>query len=197
MALVPSVIETTERGERGMDIYSRLLRDRVMFVGGEINRFAANTIVAQLLLLQSEDPERDISMYINTPGGDVDSGLAIYDTMQYVEPPIQTVCLGIAASMGALILAGGTKGKRFALPSGRIMIHQPMMGLPPGTAAADVDIESREILRMRDRLEKVLVKHTGQAPEKIAKDTERNFWMNAEEALEYGIIDQIVEKHQS
>jgi len=179
-----------------MDIYSRLLRDRVMFLGGEINRFAANTIVAQLLLLQSEDPERDISMYVNSPGGDVDSGMAIYDTMQYIEPDIQTVCVGIAASMGALVLAGGAPGKRFALPSGRIMIHQPMMGLPPGTPAADVEIESREIIRMRKRLEGVLVKHTNQSPERIAVDTERNFWMNAEEALEYGIIDQIVEKHQ-
>lgn len=196
MALVPNVIETTERGERGMDIYSRLLRDRVIFLGGEINRFAANTIVAQLLLLQSEDPERDISMYINSPGGDVDSGMAIYDTMQYIEPDIQTVCIGIAASMGALVLSSGAPGKRFALPSGRIMIHQPMMGLPAGTPATDVEIESREILRMRRRLEDVLVKHTGQTGERIAKDTERNFWMNAEEALKYGIIDQIVEKHQ-
>ena len=196
MGLVPNVIETTDRGERGMDIYSRLLRDRVLFVGGEINRFAANTIVAQLLLLQSEDPERDISMYINSPGGDVDSGMAIYDTMQYVKPDIQTVCLGIAASMGALILTGGTAGKRFSLPSGRIMIHQPMMGLPAGTPAADVDIESREIIRMRDRLEGVLVKHTGQDQARVAKDTERNYWMNAEEALAYGIVDQIVEKHQ-
>ncbi len=197
MGLVPNVIETTERGERGMDIYSRLLRDRVMFLGGTISTFAANTIVAQLLLLQSEDPERDISMYVNSPGGEVDSGMAIYDTMQYIEPDVQTVCVGVAASMGALVLAGGAPGKRFALPSGRIMIHQPMMGLPPGTPAADVEIESREIIRMRKRLEGVLVKHTNQSAEKIAVDTERNFWMNAEEALEYGIIDQIVEKHQS
>ncbi len=197
MGLVPNVIETTERGERGMDIYSRLLRDRVMFLGGTISTFAANTIVAQLLLLQSEDPERDISMYVNSPGGEVDSGMAIYDTMQYIEPDVQTVCVGVAASMGALILAGGTKGKRFALPSARIMIHQPMHGIAPMTRAADIEIESREIVRMRERLEGVLVKHTGQPAEKIASDTTGNLWMNVEEALEYGIIDQIVEKHRS
>ncbi|MDP6349889.1 MAG: ATP-dependent Clp protease proteolytic subunit [Chloroflexota bacterium] len=196
MGLVPNVIETTERGERGMDIYSRLLRDRVMFLGGEINTFVANTIVAQLLLLQSEDPERDISLYVNSGGGEVDSGMAIYDTMQYIEPDVQTVCVGMAASMGALVLAGGTKGKRFALPSARVMIHQPMIGIPPYTRAADIEIESREVVRMRQRLEGVLVKHTNQSPEKITADTTGNHWMNAEEALEYGIIDQIVEKHQ-
>jgi ATP-dependent Clp protease protease subunit len=194
MNLVPIVIEKDGRGERAYDIYSRLLKDRIVFLGTSIDDNVANTIIAQLLFLESEDPAKDIYLYVNTPGGLITSGLAIYDTMQYVKPPIVTICIGQAASMGAVLLAGGTKGKRYALPHSRILIHQPLGGAQG--QATDIDIQAKEILRMREEINRILKKHTGQPIEKIAMDTERDFYMTAEQAMEYGIIDQIVEKRQ-
>jgi len=188
--LVPIVVEQTNRGERAYDIYSRLLKDRIIFVGAPIDDVFANLVIAQLLFLEAEDPEKDINLYINSPGGSVTSGLGIYDTMQYVKPPINTICLGQAASMGALLLAAGTKGKRFALPNARIMIHQPMGGFQG--QATEIDIHAREILKIRERLNEILAKHTGQPLEKIANDTERDYFMSGEEAKRYGLIDEVI-----
>lgn len=189
--LVPMVIETTGRGERAYDIYSRLLKDRIIFIGTAIDDTVANLIIAQLLFLQMEDPEKDIEIYINTPGGSVTSGLAIYDTMQFVKPDVNTYCVGQATSMGALLLAAGTAGKRYALPHSRIMIHQPWGGVQG--AAADISIQAQEILRLRARLEEILAKHTKQPLEKIQKDSDRDYFMSAEEAKIYGIVDEVIE----
>jgi ATP-dependent Clp protease protease subunit len=188
--LVPIVIEQTNRGERAYDIYSRLLKDRIIFLGAPIDDVFANLIIAQLLFLEAEDPEKDINLYINSPGGSVTAGLGIYDTMQYVKPPITTICLGQAASMGALLLTAGTKGKRFALPNARVMIHQPMGGFQG--QATEIDIHAREILKIRERLNDILSKHTGQALDKIALDTERDYFMSGEEARKYGLIDEVI-----
>ena len=190
MNFIPIVVEQTGRGERAYDIYSRLLKDRIVFLGSVINDDVANVVTAQFLFLESEDPERDIYFYINSPGGSVTSGLAIYDTMEYVKPQVSTVCLGQAASMGALLLACGAKGKRFALPHARIMIHQPLGGFEG--SATDVDIQAREILRMREELNSVLMKHTGQTLKKIEKDTDRDLFMTGKQALEYGIVDEVI-----
>lgn len=192
MNLVPIVIEKDGRGERAYDIYSRLLKERIVFLGTSIDDNVANIIIAQLLFLESEDPAKDIFLYINSPGGYLTSGLAIYDTMQYIKPQVVTMCLGQAASMGAVLLAGGEKGKRYALPHSRILIHQPLGGAQG--QASDIDIQAKEILRMRSEINKIFTKHTGQSIEKIAADTERDFFMNPEQAIEYGIVDQIVEK---
>jgi ATP-dependent Clp protease protease subunit len=188
--LVPIVIETTNRGERAYDIYSRLLKDRIIFLGAPIDDIFANLIIAQLLFLEAEDPEKDINLYVNSPGGSVTAGLGIYDTMQYVKPPINTICLGQAASMGAFLLTAGTKGKRFALPNARVMIHQPMGGFQG--QATEIDIHAREILKIRERLNEIMAKHTGQPLEKISQDTERDFFMSAEEAKRYGLIDEVI-----
>ncbi|MBI2105136.1 MAG: ATP-dependent Clp endopeptidase proteolytic subunit ClpP [Candidatus Omnitrophica bacterium] len=188
--LVPIVVEQSPRGERAYDIYSRLLKDRVIFIGTPVDDIVSNLIIAQLLFLQNEDPEREISVYINSPGGSVTAGLAIYDTMQFVKPPVATYCVGQAASMGALLLCAGAKGKRFALPAARIMIHQPWGGVQG--AAADISIQAREILRLREKINELLVKHTGQPLEKIQKDTDRDYFMSADEAKEYGIIDEVI-----
>ncbi len=188
--LVPIVVEQTNRGERAYDIYSRLLKDRIIFLGAPVDDIFANLVIAQLLFLEAEDPEKDINLYINSPGGSVTAGLGIYDTMQYVKPPINTICLGQAASMGALLLAAGTKGKRFALPNARIMIHQPMGGFQG--QATEVDIHAREILKIRERLNEILARHTGQALDKISRDTERDYFMSGEEAKKYGLIDEVI-----
>ena len=188
--LVPMVVEQSPRGERAYDIYSRLLRDRIIFIGTPIDDIISNLIIAQLLFLQNEDPDKEISIYVNTPGGSVTAGLAIYDTMQFVKPPVATYCVGQAASMGALLLCAGTKGKRFALPAARIMIHQPWGGAQG--AATDISIQAKEILRLREKLNEVLVKHTGQPVEKIEKDTDRDYFMSAEEAKTYGLIDEVI-----
>jgi ATP-dependent Clp protease protease subunit len=190
MSIIPIVIEQTGRSERAYDIYSRLLKDRIIFVGTVIDDHVANTVIAQLLFLQSDDPDKDIHLYINSPGGIVSSGLAIYDTMQYVKPNIATYCIGQATSMGALLLAAGTTGKRFALPHSRIMIHQPMGGFHG--SATDVEIHAREILKMKETLNQILSLHTGQPLEKIQADTERDFFMSGEEAKEYGIVDNVI-----
>ncbi|WP_028842232.1 ATP-dependent Clp endopeptidase proteolytic subunit ClpP [Thermodesulfovibrio yellowstonii] len=190
MSIVPIVIEQTGRTERVYDIYSRLLKDRIIFIGTEINDQVANVVIAQLLFLQTEDPEKDIHIYINSPGGMVSSGLAIYDTMQYVKPDIATYCIGQASSMACVLLAAGTKGKRFALPHSRVMIHQPIGGFYG--QATDVEIHAKEILKMKDLLNNILAKHTGQPIEKIQKDTERDFFMSAEEAKLYGIVDEVI-----
>jgi len=190
MSIIPIVIEQTGRTERAYDIYSRLLKDRIIFVGTGIDDPIANIVIAQLLFLQTEDPEKDIHLYINSPGGIVSSGLAIYDTMQYVKPDIATYCIGQAASMGALLLSAGTKGKRFALPNSRIMLHQPMGGFHG--QATDVEIHAREILRMKDTLNKIIAFHTGQSLEKIQADTDRDFFMSGAEAKEYGIVDEVI-----
>lgn len=192
MSLVPIVIEKDGRGERAYDIYSRLLKERIVFLGTGIDDMIANIIIAQLLFLESEDPSKDIYLYINSPGGVITSGLAIYDTMQYIKAPVVTTCIGQAASMGAVLLAGGEKGKRFALPHSRILIHQPLGGAQG--QASDIDIQAREILRMRESINGILVRHTGQPLEKVAKDTERDYFMDAGQAIEYGIVDQILEK---
>lgn len=191
--LVPMVIEQTGRGERAYDIYSRLLRDNIIFLGTPIDDNVANLIIAQLLFLAAEDPEKDIQVYINSPGGSITAGMAIYDTMQYVKNDIMTICIGQAASMGAMLLAGGTAGKRFALPTSRILIHQPLMSGLSGQAT-DIDIHAREILRMREILNQLLAKHTGQRLEKVEKDVERDFIMNSLQAKEYGLIDDIIDK---
>lgn len=188
--LVPIVIETTNRGERAYDIYSRLLKDRIIFLGAPIDDIFANLIIAQLLFLEAEDPEKDINLYVNSPGGSVTAGLGIYDTMQYVKPPINTICLGQAASMGAFLLTAGTKGKRFALPNARVMIHQPMGGF--SGQATEIDIHAREILKIRERLNEIMAKHTGQPLERISQDTERDYFMSAEEAKRYGLIDEVI-----
>jgi len=188
--LVPIVIETTNRGERAYDIYSRLLKDRIIFLGAPVDDIFANLIIAQLLFLEAEDPEKDINLYVNSPGGSVTAGLGIYDTMQYVKPPINTICLGQAASMGAFLLTAGTKGKRFALPNARVMIHQPMGGFQG--QATEIDIHAREILKIRERLNELMAKHTGQPLERISQDTERDYFMSAEEAKRYGLIDEVI-----
>jgi ATP-dependent Clp protease protease subunit len=192
--LVPIVVEQTSRGERSYDIYSRLLRERIIFLGTGVDDTIANLVIAQLLFLESEEPEKDINFYINSPGGIVTSGLAIYDTMQYIKPEIQTICIGQAASMGALLLAAGTAGKRFALPHSRILIHQPMGGFQG--QASDIEIHAREILRMRGELNQILVRHTGQPLERIEADTERDYFMSGDEAATYGIIDEVISRRE-
>ncbi len=187
---IPYVIEQTGRGERSYDIYSRLLKDRIVFLGDAIDDLVANSVVAQLLFLESEDPDKDVNIYINSPGGVVTAGMAIYDTMQYLKCPISTICIGQAASMAAVLLAGGAKGKRVALPNSRVMIHQPLGGMQG--QAVDMEIHAREILGMRERLNDILVSHTGQSKKKIKADTDRDFFMSAEEAVEYGIIDKVI-----
>ncbi len=194
MTLVPMVVEQTHRGERAYDIFSRLLKERIIFLSSEINDDVANLLVAQLLFLESEDPEKEVHLYINSPGGSVYAGLAIYDTIQHIRPPVSTFCVGIAASMAALLLAAGEKGKRFALPHSRILIHQPLGGFRG--QASDIDIQAREILNLREELNKILVRHTKQPIEKIKKDTDRDYYMDANEAKEYGIIDTIVIKQK-
>jgi ATP-dependent Clp protease protease subunit len=189
-SLVPIVIEQTGRGERAYDIYSRLLKDRIVFLGNEVNDDIANLITAQFLFLESEDPEKEIAFYINSPGGSVTAGLAIYDTMQFIKPPVSTLCLGQAASMAALLLAAGQKGRRYALPHSRIMIHQPLGGAQG--QATDIDIQAREILRIREDLNNLFVKHTGQSLRKIEKDTDRDMFMGPEQAVEYGIVDEVI-----
>jgi ATP-dependent Clp protease protease subunit len=189
--LIPMVIEQTSRGERSFDIYSRLLNERIIFLGTPIDDQIANLIVAQLLHLESEDPDKDISIYINSPGGSVYSGLAIYDTMQFIRPDIQTICVGIAMSMGALILAGGAQGKRMALPNAKILIHQVSSGFQG--QATDIEIQAREIIGIKRRLEEIIARHTGQELEKVSKDMERDYFMTAEESRDYGILDQVIE----
>jgi ATP-dependent Clp protease, protease subunit len=188
--LIPIVIEQTNRGERAYDIYSRLLKDRIIFIGAPIEDNFANLIIAQLLFLEAEDPEKDIHLYINSPGGLVTSGLAIYDTMQYIRPDVSTICIGQASSMGALLLTAGAKGKRFSLPNSRIMIHQPMGGFQG--QATDVDIHAREILKMRERLNEIMAKHTGQPIDRIRQDTERDNFMAGDQAKNYGLIDEVI-----
>ena len=190
MALVPVVVEQTPRGERAFDIFSRLLKERIIFLPTFIEDELANLVVAQMLFLEAEDPDKDIYLYINSPGGSVTAGLAIYDTMQYVKPAISTICLGQAASMGALLLCAGAKGKRFALPHSRIMIHQPLGGVQG--QATDIDIQAKEILRVRDELNRIFVHHTGQSLEQIQRDTDRDFFMTAEQAKEYKIVDEVI-----
>ncbi len=192
MTLIPMVVEQTGRGERAYDIYSRLLKDRIIFLGGAIDDYLANLVIAQLLFLESEDPEKDIHIYVNSPGGVVTAGLAIYDTIQYLKTPVSTICVGQAASMGAILLAAGAKGKRFALPHARIMIHQPLGGFQG--QATDISIHAQEILRLRDDLNQILSLHTGQPLERIAADTERDFFMGSDTAKEYGIIDDVVQR---
>ncbi len=189
---VPYVVEDRGRGERIFDIYTKLLSERIVFLGWPIDDEVSNIVVAQLLFLESQDPEKDISLYINTPGGSITSGLAIYDTMQYVKPDISTICIGMAASMGAILLAGGTKGKRFALPNSRVMIHQPFGGAEG--VAKDIEIRAKEILYLRDELNKILAKHTGQSIKKIEKDADRDFFMSSAEAVDYGMIDKVIEQ---
>lgn len=192
MNLVPMVVEQTNRGERAYDIFSRLLKDRIIFIGSGIDDAVANLVNAQLLFLESEDPDKDINVYINSPGGSVYSGLAIYDTMQYIKPDVSTICVGLAASMGAILLAAGANGKRYALPNSRIMVHQPLGGAQG--QAVDIEIHAREILGIRERLNDILAKHTGQSIERISKDTDRDFFMSAEQAKQYGLIDGVLEK---
>ncbi|MBN2107266.1 MAG: ATP-dependent Clp endopeptidase proteolytic subunit ClpP [Deltaproteobacteria bacterium] len=192
--LIPFVVEQTNRGERSYDIYSRLLKDRIIFLGSAIDDHVANITIAQMLFLESEDPEKDIHLYINSPGGLVTAGMAIYDTMQYLRSPISTLCFGQAASMGAVLLTAGTHGKRFALPHSRIMLHQPMGGYQG--QATDIDIHAREIIRTRRELEEILVRHTGQTMEKIHQDTDRDYFLSGEQAREYGIVDKVIEKRE-
>ncbi len=188
--LVPIVIEQSPRGERAYDIYSRLLRDRIVFIGTPVDDTVANLVIAQLLFLQNDDPDKEINLYVNSPGGSVTAGLAIYDTMQFVRPSVATYCVGQAASMGALLLCAGTKGKRFALPDARIMIHQPWGGVQG--AASDISIQAKEILRLREKINDILVKHTGQSLDKVQRDTDRDYFMSAEEAQAYGIVDEVI-----
>ncbi len=195
MTLIPMVIEQDGRGERAFDIYSRLLKDRIIFLGTSVDDEVANLIIAQLLYLESDDPDKDIYFYLNTPGGIVSAGLAIYDTMQYIKPSVCTVCMGQAASMGALLLAAGEKSKRYALPNSRIIIHQPLGGSQG--QATDVGIQAREILRLKNELNEILSKHTGQSVKKVEKDTDRDFYMTSEQAKEYGIIDEVIVKRSS
>ncbi len=191
MGLIPIVVEQTNRGERAYDIYSRLLKERIVFLGMAIDDYLSNLIIAQLLYLEAEEPDQDIYMYINCPGGLVTAGLAIYDTMQYIKPDVSTICIGQAASMGALLMAAGAKGKRYALPNARILIHQPLGGFQG--QASDIDIQAREVLRMRDALDDIMVKHTGQPKKKVHADTDRDFFMTGIQAKEYGIIDEVIE----
>ncbi len=191
MNFIPTVVEQTGRGERAYDLYSRLLRDRIVFLGSAVVDEVAALVTAQLLFLESEDPEKDIHFYINSPGGSVTAGLAIYDTMQYIKPDVSTLCVGQAASMGALLLAAGAKGKRFALPHARVMIHQPLGGAEG--QASDIEIQAKEVLRIREQLNTILAQHTGQPLEKIEKDTDRDFFFSPQQALEYGLIDQVIE----
>ncbi|MEA3487419.1 MAG: ATP-dependent Clp endopeptidase proteolytic subunit ClpP [Thermodesulfobacteriota bacterium] len=195
MALIPMVIEQDGRGERAFDIYSRLLKDRIIFLGSAIDDDVSNLVIAQMLYLESEDPDREISFYLNTPGGIVSAGLAIYDTMQYIRPPVSTVCMGQAASMGALLLAAGKKGKRYALPNSRIIIHQPLGGSQG--QATDIGIQAKEILRLKQDLNNILAEHTGQPVERVEQDTDRDYYMTSSQALEYGIIDKIIVKRAS
>jgi ATP-dependent Clp protease protease subunit len=190
MPLVPMVVEQTSRGERAYDIYSRLLKDNIVFIGQPIDDVLSNLVIAQLLFLEAEDPDKDISIYINSPGGEVTAGLAIYDTMQFIKPDVSTFCVGQAASMAAVLLSAGSKGKRFALPNARILIHQPHGGA--SGQATDIDIQAREILRMREALNSILKKHTGQTLDRIAKDTDRDYIMTSAQALEYGLVDQVI-----
>jgi ATP-dependent Clp protease protease subunit len=192
--IVPTVVESTSRGERAFDIYSRLLKDRIIFLGTPIDDTVANLIMAQLLHLESEDPDKDVYLYINSPGGSITSLFAIYDTMQYIKPAVTTVCMGMAASAAAVILAGGEKGKRFALPHARVMLHQPSGGAQG--QASDIEIQARLIMQMREQLNRILADHTGQPMEKVAEDTERDFWMLAEEAKEYGLVDDILTRRE-
>ena len=192
LGLIPMVIETTGRGERAYDIYSRMLKERVVFLVGPVEDHMSNLVVAQLLFLESENPDKDIHLYINSPGGAVTAGLAIYDTMQFIKPDVSTVCIGQAASMGALLLAGGAKGKRFALPHARMMVHQPMGGFQG--QATDIDIHAREILRVRERLNQILVKHTGRTLDQIQSDTDRDYFLDGTEAQQFGLIDKVIEK---
>jgi len=190
MALIPMVVEQTNRGERSYDIYSRLLKDRIIFLGDEVNDHTASLVVAQLLFLEAEDPDKDIMLYINSPGGSITAGMAIYDTMQYIKPDVSTICIGMAASMGAFLLAAGAKGKRFALPHAEIMIHQPLGGTRG--QAEDIRIHAERILKMRDTINKILSERTGQPLEKISRDTDRDFFMEAKEAVEYGLVDKVI-----
>ena len=192
MSLVPVVIEQTSRGERSFDIYSRLLKERIIFLGEEVNDVSANLVVAQLLFLESEDPSKDISLYINSPGGSISAGMAIYDTMQYIKYDVPTICVGMAASMGAFLLAGGTKGKRKALPNAEILIHQPLGGAQG--QATEIEIAARHIIRTKERMNRLLAQNTGKSYEDLVKDTDRDNWMTAQEAVEYGLIDSVVEK---
>ena len=195
--LVPMVVEQTGRGERAYDIFSRLLKERIVFIGTAIDDGLASLVIAQLLFLEAENPEKDISIYINSPGGSITAGLAIYDTMQYVKPGIQTLCVGQAASMAAVLLAAGTKGKRFALPNSRVVIHQPLiMGGGLSGQATEIDIHAKDIMRMRHRMNEILAKHTGQSVEKIERDTDRDYILQAQEAVEYGLVDQVMEKRE-
>ena len=193
--LVPIVVEQTSRGERSYDIYSRLLKERVVFVVGAIEDHMANLVVAQILFLESENPDKDISLYINSPGGSVTAGLAIYDTMQFAKPDVSTLCIGQAASMGALLLAGGARGKRYALPHTKVLIHQPLGGYHG--QASDIDIHAKEILKVRDQVNRILAEHTGQKPQRIRRDTERDHFMDAHEACEYGLVDKILKRRES
>jgi len=190
MNLIPTVIEKSNYGERAYDIYSRLLKERIIFLGGPIDDTVANSVIAQLLFLDHEDPKKEIQFYLNTPGGSVHAGLAIYDTMQHVKSPVSTICVGIAASMGSILLAAGAKGKRFALPNSEIMIHQPMSGVEG--QASDIEISAKHILRIKERINQILAKHTGQKYEKIEEDGDRDFWLSADEAKRYGIVDEII-----
>ena len=195
MALVPMVVEQTNRGERAYDIYSRLLKDNIIFIGTPIDDTVANLVTAQLLFLEAEDPEKDVYLYINSPGGSITAGMAIYDTMQFVRPDVSTICIGQAASMAALLLAAGAPGKRFTLPNTRVLIHQPWAGGLSGQAT-DIDIQAREILRMREIINQLLASHTGQPLERVAKDVDRDYIMNAQQAKEYGVVDEIITKHK-
>ena len=194
MASIPFVVEQTGRGERAYDIYSRLLKDRIIFIGTPIDDYIANLVVAQMIFLEGEDPDRDINLYIQSPGGVVSAGLAIYDTMQFVKCPVSTLCLGLAASMGAILLTAGATGKRYCLPNAQVMIHQPLGGAQG--QASDIEIATREMLKTRDRLNGILAKHTGKPIDQIVKDTDRNHWMTAEEAKAYGLVDEIIEKRR-
>lgn len=194
MNLIPTVIEKSQYGERAYDIYSRLLKERIIFLGGPINDAVANSVIAQLLFLEHEDPKRDIKLYLNTPGGSVTAGLAIYDTMQYVKPDVSTICVGLAASMGAVLLSAGKKGKRFSLPNSEVLLHQVMGGVEG--QAVEVEITARHIIKIKDKINQILSKHTGQPIAKIEKDTDRDFYMSAQDAKEYGLIDEIVKNHK-
>ena len=194
--LIPTVIEKSSIGERAYDIYSRLLKDRVIFLGMAIDDTVANLIIAQLLFLEGEDPEKDIYLYINSPGGSVYSGMAIYDTMQYIKPEVNTICVGMAASMGAFLLASGTKGKRYSLPNSKILIHQEHIPGGIGGQATDIEIQAKEILKVKEQMNRIMASHTGQSFEKVSKDTERDFYMNADEAQKYGLIDEIITKRK-
>jgi ATP-dependent Clp protease protease subunit len=192
--LIPIVVESSSRGERAYDIYSRLLKDRIIFMGEQVHDDMANIVIAQMLFLESEDPGKDLSIYVNSPGGSVTAGLAIYDTMQYIKPDVATICMGQASSMGALLLAAGAKGKRYALPHSRMMIHQPLGGAQG--QATDIDIQAKEILKIRDLVHRILAEHTGQPMKKIREDTERDYFMDSQEALEYGLIDKVITERE-